>query len=695
MDRKTVVRRLTAMIVIVAFAIGIFVLRLVQYQLVQGEELLEKADAVTNYEFRITAARGDIVDRYGRSLASNASGYNLVINKLMLTGDLNEMLVELIGILMDSGDQWNDQMPIGPAAGGGWEFIQQDQPRAQKTLEELINYVGLQQYATADQVMEKLVERYELEDYSAEWQRRLAGVRYQMAAEGFSDVSNFILAKDVSLRTVAVVRERGLTSKGADITETSYRIYEDGTLAPHLLGTVGAIFAEDWKVVGEDGSVSFPLKEKGYKMNDLIGRSGLEKACEDQLRGKDGIKQVGRDKNGVIVSSSVIKAPQPGLTAVSTLDKDLQKSGNEALERLIKNLQENGKPGKGKEATAGSLVVIDVKTGGILASCTYPSYDSNLYSSRYSEYASDPGLPMLNRPLQGLYEPGSTFKPVVALAGLVDGMITPEEEPVHCGGSGASYNYYVTSGGPKCEGIGHRSGADLNLYEAIQYSCNTYFYDLGRRLGVDKINDMAKQLGLVGDTGVELPESNGRLTHTDDKNFTRGLELMAAIGQGNTAVTPVQLATYGATLANKGVRYKTHYISGYRDSNTGELVKSFDSQVVNKIEGHEDAFNAVEQGMVLAAQSYSALQGYPITLAVKTGSPQRGEYFDPKKGIHYVNSAIVAYGPVEDPQIAIGAVIEYGGGGSNLNPLVKDIFNSYFVEKTSALLPEREGVLLP
>ena len=695
MDRKTTVRRITAMIAIMVLAVGAFALRLVQFQLVQGQELLEKADAVTNYQFRITAARGDIVDQYGRSLASNGSGYNLVLNKLMLTENLNDMIMELVEILEESGDSWNDTMPISDGQNGSYQFVNVEDATAKKRMEELKNYAGKQQYASAQQVMDALIERYELEEYAPLWQRRLAGVRYQMSMEGFSDVSNFILAKDVSPRTVAVVRERGLSSRGADITENSYRVYEDGTIAPHLLGSVGAIWAEDWKVTDENGNVSYPLKEKGYKMNDLIGRSGLEKACESVLRGQDGIKEVGRDKNGVIVSSSVIKQPQPGQTVVLTMNRDLQKTCNEATERLVKTLQETKPAGKGKEATAASVVVINVKTGGVLASSTYPSYDSNLYRKNYKQYAEDPGLPLLNRPLQGLYEPGSTFKPAVALAGLASGIVTPAEQPVRCGGAGASYNYYVTSDGPKCEGIGHVHGASLNMYDALGYSCNTYFYDLGRRLGVENFDKIAQSLGMAQPTGVELPESTGRLTHVDDKNFTNGLELMAAIGQGNTAVTPVQLATYAATLANKGVRYKTHFISGYRDSNTGELTASFDKEVAEVMDVPPEAFEAIEQGMIAAGKSYSALRGYPISLAVKTGSPQRGEYFDPKRGIHYVNSAIIAYGPVEDPQIAVGAVVEYGGGGANLNPLLKDIFNAYFIEKNIALRPEQEGVLLP
>ena len=332
---------------------GAFILRLVQFQLVQGEELLEKAQQVSNYLFSIPAARGEIVDEYGRAMASNVSGYNLVINKLMLTGDLNETLVELVEILQAGGDEWNDTMPISAPENGHYEFTAgEDDSRAQSRLDALKENLVKQPYATADQVMAAVVERYELEDYSPGWQRILGGIRYQMELEEFSDNNNFTLAEDVSSRTVATVKERGLTSEGADITETSYRVYADGTLAPHLLGYVGPIYAEDWKVTDEEGNVSYPLKEKGYAMNDTIGQAGLEQVGEDKLRGEDGIKQVTRDKDGVIISTEVIQDPQPGLTMVTTINADLQKKVYEALENQILNLQATAEQYKGKEASA-------------------------------------------------------------------------------------------------------------------------------------------------------------------------------------------------------------------------------------------------------------------------------------------------------------------------------------------------------
>ena len=670
MGRKSLARRLGALIIATAVVMGIFILRLVQFQLVQGEELLEKAQQVSNYLFSIPAARGEIVDEYGRAMASNVSGYNLVINKLMLTGDLNETLVELVEILQAGGDEWNDTMPISaPENGHGhYEFTAaEDDSRAQSRLDALKENLVKQPYATADQVMAAVVERYELEDYSPEWQRILGGIRYQMELEEFSDNNNFTLAEDVS----------------------------SGTLAPHLLGYVGPIYAEDWKVTDEDGNVSYPLKEKGYAMNDTIGQAGLEQVGEDKLRGEDGLKQVTRDKDGVIISTEVIQDPEPGLTMVTTINADLQKKVYEALENQILNLQATAEQYKGKEASAGAVVVIDVKTGGILACVNYPSYDLNLRSTNAAQYASDPNTPLVDRALRGLYSPGSTFKPAVALEGLLSGLITPTETPIRCGGAQSSYNYYVTSGGPRCEGIGHVGGASLNLYDALGYSCNTYFYDLGRREGAENFNEMARTLGLATETGVELSEYTGRTTDPDDDNFTLGLELMAAIGQGNTAVTPVQLATYAATLANGGTRYRTHFVSSYRDSNTGEVVESFEPEVVAQVEDNIGAFDAVEEGMIRAARNSSALRDYPMTIAVKTGSPQRAEYYDKEKGLTYLNSAVIAYGPVEDPQIAIGAIMEYGGGGSNLLPVVRDIFNAYFIEKTGDLQSAEAGQLLP
>lgn len=689
MDQKSVFRRVGGLIVISLAVLGVIVLRLVEFQLVNGEEYKSQAQSVTNYKFNIPAARGEIVDRYGRALASNAVGYDLVINQLMLTGDVNQLVMDLVEILQSCGEEWNDTMPVSsPDEEGHYTFTDGDDTSAQNRLAKLKENIELQQYATADQVMAKLVERYKLEDYDPYWQRVLAGVRYQMQLEDFSASNSFTLASDVSNQTVAMVKERSLSLAGAEIIETTHRVYEDGTLLPHYLGSVGSITSEQWWVEDEDGNVTTPLKDAGYNMNDLIGQSGVEKYAEDRLRGKEGTQQVSRDKSGVVVSTQMLVEPQPGETVVLTIDKDLQKSLNEQLEALILQMQQTKESTKGKEVTGGSAVVVDVKTNGILAIANFPSYDLNLYKSNYSEYSSDPNTPLLSRATTGLYAPGSTFKPAVALAGLLSGTVTPQDT-VNCT---RVYDFY-TDYKPVCQQLGPHSGP-TNLTEALTHSCNIYFYDVGRRVGLENFDEMATSLGLATKTGFELGESTGNLTHTTDENYGKGLELQAAIGQGNTQVTPIQLATYASTLANKGTRYKTHIVSGYRDSNTGELIEEVEPEIVEQIEDNIGAFDAVEQGMLGAARDSSALRDYPLNIAVKTGSPQRWER-DEKGNYAYTNTAVIAYGPVEDPQLAIGIVLEWGGGGSNGLPLVRSIFDSYYYTQSEGLEPESEGVLLP
>lgn len=689
MDSKSLLRRMGGLIFLSATVLVLFTMRLIQIQLVQGEEHLGEAQKVSTYLFRIPAARGEIVDVYGRPLATNTSGYSLAINQLMLTMDVNEMLYELVGILQANGDTWNDTTPISQLENGQYTFIDQDDARAVARLEALKEKLVLQQYATADQVVAALVEQYKLQDYPAAWQRILGGIRYQMQLEDFGASNNFTLSTDISGATVATAKERGLTAVGADVVETSYRTYEDGTVAPHILGSVGQIFSEEWRIQNEDGTYSYPLKEAGYKMNDLIGRSGLERVAESRLRGTDGTKRVTRDKGGRIVSTEIAKQPKPGDTLVLTIDKEFQKKVSEALANHILTLQNTKAERKGKEAKAGAIVVIDLETNGILAYANYPSYDLNLFSSNYSEYLADPDEPLFNRAFQGRYAPGSAFKPVVALAGLTNGVVTPGDAPVSCN---QRYTYYDANG-PRCEHINHGYGARQNLYQALQNSCNTYFYDLGRRLGLDAVGDMARNLGLGTSTGIEVAENTGRLTDNDDANYTNGIQLMNAIGQGNTVVTPLQLATYAATIANKGVRYETHLIAGYRDTNTGEIIETASPKILSQIEDTTGAFDAVEQGMILAAKSYSAFNGYPLTLAAKTGSPQRSELYKP--GMYYLDSAAITYGPVENPKIAVGAIIEYGGGGANLLPLVKEVFNAYYFENTGGFQPAQEETLLP
>ena len=680
-ERKTAVRRMMLLIAAAAVIIGLYGFRLIFLQLVNGDSFTAQATNTTDYKFTVTAARGDIVDSKGERIASSTTGYSVVLNKLLMGDeDLDTMLQKIVGLLGKNGESWNDSLLIGqPDAAGHYEFTAaSDNAAEQKALAAMKDNLGLQQYATADDVMEKLVEDYDLADFSLYWQRVLSGIHYEMQLQAFSNVNNFVMAENVSEATVATIKENSLSLPGVEIVETSTRSYEQGTVLPHVLGRVGKITAEKWKVTDENGQVTYPLKEKGYNMNDIIGISGLESAYEDELRGKDGVETITRNSDGVIVNTALTTVPEPGHTVQLTIDSEFQKAVDQALAKnveWIKNTYADS-----KQANAGAVVVIDVKTGGVLAASNYPSFDQNLYAAQYNEYSADENMPLFNRALQGLYTPGSTYKPSVAVAGLDTGLLN-RNSTVNCT---RVYTYYKDYR-PRCAQHGHGNGP-IDVINAIKWSCNIFFYDVGRRLTSDVYDAYAYKLGLGQRTGVEVSEALGHLTTKNDSNYTESLDIQAAIGQGNTAVTPIQLATYAATLANRGTRYRTHFVKAILDSNTGETLQETQPEVMDVVEDKGETFDLVREGMKGVAQTIPALASYPYTIACKTGSPQRSEgYYVGSTYKHYTNAAMIAYGPAEDPEIAIGVVVEYGGAGTRTGQLVADIFNAYYAMKDGTL----------
>ena len=683
-ERKTAARRMMLLIAAAGVIIGLYGFRLIFLQLVNGDSFKAQATNTTDYKFTVTAARGDIVDSKGERIASSVTGYNVVLNKLLMGDeDLDALLQKLVGLLGENGEGWNDSLLIGQAdAAGHYAYTaESDNAAEQRSLAAMKENLGLQQYATADDVMEKLVEDYDLADFSFYWQRILGGIHYEMQLQAFSNVNNFILAENVSEATVATIKENSLTLPGVEIVETSARSYEQGTVLPHVLGRVGKITAEKWKVTDENGQVTYPLKEKGYNMNDVIGISGLESAYEDELRGKDGVETITRNSDGVIVDTQLTTVPEPGHTVQLTIDSNFQRAVDKALAENIDMINRVYNTGDMK-AAAAAAVVIDVKDGGVLAASNYPSFDQNLYATNYSEYSSDPGLPLFNRALQGLYTPGSTFKPAVAVAALDSGLIN-QYSTVFCNGV---YNYFKDYH-PKCTRHGH--SGNIDVVTAIKWSCNIFFYDVGRRLTSDVYDAYAYKLGLGQRTGVEVSEATGRLTTKNDSNYTASLDVQAAIGQGNTVVTPIQLATYAATLANNGVRYRTHFVKAILDTNTGEVLSETQPEVMDVIEGTGNTFELVREGMKQVPSTISGkISSYPIAIACKTGTPQRSETYAPGK--HYLNAMMVAYLPADDPEIAIGISIEYGGYGARAGDLVVDIANAYFAMKDGTLEKQAE-----
>ena len=678
-EHKIVVRRMAGLIAAASVLIAVYVLRLIFLQLVNSDSFKAQATNTTDYNFTVTAARGDIVDSAGRRIAASTTSYNVVLSKLLMGDeDLDAMLQRIVELLEAHGEKWNDSLLIGePDAAGHYSFTAQaDSTSDQKALAAMKDSLGLQQYATADDVMEKLVEDYKLESYPLHWQRVLGGIHYEMQQQAFSNVNNFVMAENVSEVTVATIKENSLTMPGVEIVETSTRSYDEGSIIPHVLGRVGKITAEKWKVTDENGQVTYPLRDKGYNMNDVLGISGLESAYEDELRGKDGVETITRNSDGVIVNTQLTTVPEPGHTVQLTVNSDFQRAVNKVLANNIDMINRTYNTGNMK-AAAGTAVVIDVKNGGVLAASNYPSFDQNLYATQYDEYSADPSLPLFNRSLQGLYTPGSTFKPSVAVAALDSGLIN-QYSTVNCTGVYTYYRDYR----PRCTQHGH--SGNISVVDAIKWSCNIFFYDVGRRLTSDVYDAYAYKLGLAQRTGVEVSESLGRLTTKNDSNYKTSLDIQAAIGQGNTVVTPIQLATYAATLANNGVRYRTHFVKAILDTNTGEVIHETQPEVMDVVEDNGTTFALVRQGMKLVPSTITGkISSYPIAIACKTGTPQRSETYAPGK--HYLNAIMIAYLPADDPEIAIGITVEYGGYGARTGDLVVDIANAYFAMKDGTL----------
>ena len=684
-ERKTVLHRMLLLIAVACVIMGLYAMRLIFLQLVNGDDFKAKATNTTDYNFTVTAARGDIVDSAGRRIATTATSYNVVLNKLLMGDrDLDTMLQQIVELLRANGESWNDTLLIGQAdAAGNYAFTDDDTSTSdQKQLAGMKETLGLQQYATANDVMEMLVEKNELQSFSLEWQRVLAGIHYEMDRQAFSNVNNFVMAENVSAATVATIKEHSLQLPGVEIVETSARSYDQSDIIPAVLGRVGKITAEKWKVTDSNGQVTYPLREKGYNMNDVLGISGLESVYEDELRGKDGVETITRNSDGVIVDTRLTTVPEPGHTVQLTIDSNFQRAVDKALAENIDMINRVYNTGTMK-AAAGAVVVLDVKDGSVLAASNYPSFDQNLYATNYSEYSADPSLPLFNRALQGLYTPGSTFKPAVAVAALDSGLIN-QYSTVNCTGV---YTYYKDYH-PRCTRHGH--SGNIDVVTAIKWSCNIFFYDVGRRLTSDVYDAYAYKLGLGQRTGVEVSEAVGRLTKKTDKNYISSLDIQAAIGQGNTVVSPIQLATYAATLANNGVRYRTHFVKAILDTNTGEVLSETQPEVMDVIEGNGNTFDLVRQGMTLVPSTISdKISSYPIAIACKTGTPQRSETYAPGK--HYLNAMMVAYLPADDPQIAIGISIEYGGYGARTGDLVVDIANAYFALKDGSLAQQAEA----
>ena len=667
--KKKLNPRQIAMALVLTAVLAVYTGRAAQIQVVNAQKYLDQADTTGSRRVTINAARGEILDRYGRPIAVNREGYNIVFNSAYLPKDqINQTIVALTAYLKKTGEAWTDNLPLSTEEPFGFVEGKDSEITSMK------NRLGVAHYATAENCFTQMVKRYELEGLDRQLQRTVMGVRYSMEQADFSVSAPFTLAEDVSAETMTAVTEASGDMPGVEISVVPFREYVADDVAPHLIGTMGPIYAEDWE----------ELSAKGYTYSDRVGRSGIEKAAEDYLRGKNGSKIVKQDASGNTLSEEVVEQPEAGNTVLLSIDKNLQRVAQTQLEALINQLKTttNG------EADAGAVVAVQVKTGEILCSANYPTYTLSDYMNNYQALASNSDNPLFDRAFNGLYPPGSVFKPAVAAAALQEGVITPETT-VRCVQRFTLFQDYQ----PKCLGY----HGNINVTRALARSCNYFFYDTGYKLGIDRLNNYCQQLGLGVLTGVEVPESKGilagpeeRKNNAADPNWRGGDTLQAAIGQSDTVLTPLQLASYTATMANGGTRYQTRLIHEVRSYDLEESVVDSTPQVLNTVDFSQEVIDTVKAGMLSVTEDGTGsgtFRNYPIQVGGKTGTAEVPTGED--------NSVFIAFAPYDDPEIAVSVVVEHGGHGSSSGSLVRAIFDAYFFSQSDPYVEPSVNTLLP
>ncbi len=673
-------RFLVLKVVMLAMLAAIFV-RLFSLQIIDGEMYQKSASSRLTTNIVNPAARGDILDRYGNVLVTNKTGYSVVLQRNMgvKNSQINEDIKTVVGILNETGDTAIDTLPI--TFDVPYTFMFEDEDNNGSTNDEHRAWFANNKYngtrlgygMSAAEVLTVYCDLYGIEDniYNTDT-RIIAGIRYEADTKNFSTVNPVTIAEDVSVEAVTRIKEIQNSLTGISITEEYVRTYNTPGFATHILGRVGKISGDEYE----------KNKTKGYGINDMIGKQGIELWAESYLRGTDGKtgSKTQIDGKEILLSEEVDAVP--GNYVMLTIDSDLQSTLESSLENTIKAI--------GNDCDAGGAVVLDVNTGDTLAVASYPTYDMTRFNEDYSLLLENPANPMINRAVCGLYSPGSTFKPLTAIAGIESGVITSSEQ-INCTGVYSHYKDYQ----PTCWiwseyelTHGHQ-----NTTQAIENSCNFYFYELGRRLGIEKLDEYAKKFGLGEYTGIELSEeASGHMASPEykeevilnviDRDWFDGDTLQASIGQSYSLFTPVQLANYCATLANGGTRYKVNLISSIRSSVDGSLVEKFEPTVVEKIDIDSATMQKIHDGMKKVVDEGSAssiFEGYPIKVGGKTGTAQLGTGAN--------NAIFIAFAPFDKPEIAVAVVLEHGERGTNAGRVAKDVFDKYFFGMNTAQEP--------
>lgn len=672
MERIT---RLRVQILVVLFAliIAFFAFKLYDLQIIQTGGSTDNTTTFTT-KTRVKAARGDILDCNGNLLVSNRASYDLVINHFVLitASGTNDYLYKLVKRCEEAGIDYDDSFPISRTRPFVYTLDDYNSTR-QSYFQRYLSYLGgLDSDITAPVLVELLRERYK---FPAEWTdeeaRAVLGLWYELDLRRcVSTLSNYVFLSDVSDENLAAIAE--LNIPGLNVEASTVREYNT-TYAAHILGYVGPMTAEQWETYKEDDD---------YSMDSYIGQAGIEKAFEEYLHGVDGWRLDTVATDGTLISSKYITEPKAGSNVELTIDINLQRQAEDLLAATMEDLRAK-ETGDGHDAEGAAVVSIDTRTGGVLVCASYPTYDLSTFFENYNEILETEYDPLFNRALQGTYPPGSTYKMSMVVASIQAGLIS-SGSTIYDAGVFNKYSGFA----PRCllYSSNRKTHGSITAAEALQVSCNYFFYELASRMDISTSDAIAKGLGLGESTGVELYEETGYRANRETRqelygegyqSFLLPDRLQSSIGQSDNRFTPLQLCVYASTIANQGIRYRATFLSRVVSSDYRSVVYDQLTEVMSTMDISDEAYMAVVNGMTMVTTAgdgtaYSTFRNYPITIAGKTGTAQTG-YTNASD-----NGAFVCFAPADAPEIAIAVYIERAGHGSSVATVARDVLDVYF-----------------
>lgn len=675
------------------YLVGIvLIIQLFNLQIVHGAEYREESNTRLTRESTLEAARGQILDRTGTALVKNSTKFSLELYKTKIDNSkLNESILNIVNLLEKYQVNYVDTLPvkINP-----YEFTISDE-----NLEKWKKNYSLDAEATAEEAFNKFKEKYSIENTDISEVRKIMAIRYAITTVGYSSTKALQIAEDIPREAVAELSENSDKFPGINIVTKPVRQYTSGTLAAHILGYASKISSEEYE-----------KKKNQYNQNDIIGKSGIEYVFEDYLKGKNGTKQIDMAVDGTITSEYTSKEAVAGSDIVLTIDSKLQKITEEALESNIKKIASGGF-GKVYNVKAGSCVVMNVKTGEVLAMASYPTYNPSdfvggISNENWNKYSQNSAKPLMNKAVQNSYPPGSVFKMVTAIAGLQSGAIT-RNEMINDTGVYKKYNlswpcWYYTDF--------HRGHGRLNVSGAIEKSCNYFFYETGDRMGIETLAKYAKYFGLGVKTGIQLPsETSGAMAtpeyaKTVGVTWTKGQTINASIGQGLDSFSPLQMAKYVSMLANGGKNIDVSIVKDVvKSDGTATSTEEINNYVNQKLglqdEQQEDLpidkqnLNAILQGMKSVTSdttgtAYVRFKDFGIEVGGKTGSAEAPS----QNGKQIVHAWFAGFAPYDDPEIAVVVMVENGGHGNYTAEVVRDVMGEYFGMNTQDVQEDMSAI---